>query len=110
MGTDPTRALTKRSKSLWPTGWQQNAAERVVPAGEWTQTNSPIELASGLIDGNPGVVGVSWQGGGHALEVAEVKTATQLHAAVEATGSDEARRERDALLLPVAGRDSGSGK
>ena len=110
MDTDPTQAITKRSKSLWPTGWQQNAAERIVPAGEWTQTASPLELASGLIDGNPGVVGVSWQGGGHALEAAEVKTAAQLHADIEAAGSDGARRQRDSLLLPVACRDPVSGK
>ena len=81
-----------------------------MPVGEWVQTASPIELASSLIDGNPGVVGVSWQGGGHALEVAEVKTAAQLHADIEATGSDDARRRRDSLLLPVSCRDPARGK
>ena len=75
MGTDPTRTVTKRNMALWPSSWRQNAADRIVPPGEWTQTSSAAELASGLIDGNPGVAGVSWQGGGHALEVAEVKTA-----------------------------------
>ena len=53
---------------------------------------------------------MSWQGGGHALEVAEVKTAAQLHADIEAADSDQARRERDALLLPVEGRDPYTGK
>ena len=110
MGTDPTRAITKRSMASWPNGWRENAANRIVPAGEWTQTMSAVELASGLIDGNPGVVGVSWQGGGHALEVAEVKTAARLHAEIEATASDEARRQRDSLLQPVACRDPQTGK
>ena len=95
MGTDPTKAITKRKKSLWPAGWQDNAAIRTVPDGDWSDTSDSLELASAIIDQNPAIVGVSWQGGGHALECAEVKTAAALNAQWE---SLPASLERDRLL------------
>lgn len=76
MGTDPLNAVTKRSKRQWPDGWEKNAALRIVPKGGWRQTGDAIELASAIKDGNPGGVGMDWEGNprkGHALQVAEYR-------------------------------------
>lgn len=118
MGTDPTKAITKRKKSLWPAGWEANAAIRTVPDGDWADSSDKLELASALIDGNPATVGVSWQGGGHALECAEAKTAAKLNAEVELAASaatipgakDALLRHRDRLMLPADYRDDDTGK
>ena len=66
MGTDPVNAKVNLVQSKWPKNWQANAKLRTVPADEWLQTSTALELASGICDGHPGVVGVDWQGGGHA--------------------------------------------
>ena len=67
VGSDPTQAVTVRRL---PSGWQMNAALR--KAIKWLALSTPEDLASALINGHPCVFGINWQGGGHALCVAEV--------------------------------------
>lgn len=114
MGTDPTKAITKRRKAEWPSGWQANAALRMVPDGDWSDTSNKLELATAIINANPAIVGVSWQGGGHALECTEVQTAASVASALEAwpdgPAKDAARRQHDALSLPSTYRDDDTGK
>jgi len=109
MGTDPTRAITKRKKAQWPAGWQANAALRKVPDGDWADTGDELELATAIINGNPCVVGVSWQGGGHALECVEVTTAAAANARIEAAATGAVRdfvlRQRDLLMREVVYHD-----
>jgi hypothetical protein len=69
VGSDPTKAQTV---SQLPAGWEAEAAKRKAVDGKWLSLSTPEELASALINGHACVFGVSWQGGGHALCVAEV--------------------------------------
>lgn len=109
MGTDPRMAITKRRKSEWPEGWEKNSALRKVPDGEWSSSYDKLELAGAIIDGNPTIVGVSWQGGGHALECVEVRTPARIAAVIQGA-SDDVRRQYDSLDDPTPYRDDDTGK
>jgi hypothetical protein len=70
-GTDPTNADSmKWNPSQWPAGWQANAALR--KGLELFTVDDFLGLASGVLNGHPGLLGVDCEGGGHAIGYAEV--------------------------------------
>lgn len=76
MKTDPRIAKVNLNQRSWPSGWKAEAAHHKAIEGKWLQLKSPEELASAIICGHPCSIGVSWQGGGHAIAVLEVSVAS----------------------------------
>ena len=68
--SDPTRGLYNRVQSSYPADWKVHAAQ--YKPQEWLHCPSFDELASAILSGHPGGMGVSWQGGGHALCVLQL--------------------------------------
>jgi hypothetical protein len=75
MKTDPRIAKVNLNKSSWPKDWKTEAAKHKAFEGKWLQLTTPEELASAIICGHPASIGVSWQGGGHAICCLEVSLA-----------------------------------
>ena len=77
-GVDPVRGTTNINQRSWPKGWEAEALKRTAVLETVVRCHSELELASALIDmgtddpNRPCDVGVSWQGGGHALTCLEV--------------------------------------
>ena len=77
-GCDPVAGTTNIKQGSWPAGWKEEAAKRMAAVESVVQCHSELALASALIDMGPSdphrpcTVGVSWQGGGHALSCLEV--------------------------------------
>jgi hypothetical protein len=74
-GSDPTQARVNLDTATWPADWRTRAAGFRVVRGKWLECDSILALASAVCDGHPGVMGVDWQGGGHALCVLSVESA-----------------------------------
>ncbi len=77
-GSDPINAKTNINQRSWPSAWKAEAAKRTAVVDSVLRCHSALALASALIDmgptdpNRPCDVGVSWQGGGHALTCLEV--------------------------------------
>ncbi len=77
IGEDPTTTRMNIDMRKWPANWKDEAAKRQAVLDSVVRCHSADELASALIavDNDPNRpcdVGVSWQGGGHALTCLEV--------------------------------------
>jgi len=72
LGDDPTQSITNVRRSSWPGGWETEAAKRAAVDGDYLQCGDLLAAASSIINNHPGVVGVNWRGGGHAVCCAEV--------------------------------------
>jgi len=73
---DPVAGHRARDEHEWPASWKTSAAGYKTPKTEYLDCASPDELVTGIFNGHPAVVGVDWQGGGHAicaLQVLEVR-------------------------------------
>jgi len=70
IGSDPYGPAIVQPQSAWPAGWQAEAAKR--KAVESVTAPDFLTLASGILDGHPGELGVNWQGGGHAIGCLEI--------------------------------------
>ena len=79
-GVDPVKGTTNISQNSWPANWKTEAAKRESVVDSVLRCHSELALASALIDMGPDDpcrpcdVGISWQGGGHALTCLEVGT------------------------------------
>lgn len=109
MGSDPRMAKTLRRKADWPEGWERNSSLRKVPDGEWSSSYDRLELAGSIIDGNPSIVGVNWQGGGHALQCVEVRTPAAISAVIQGA-SDKVKQQFDSLDDATPYREEDTGK
>lgn len=67
MGDNP---LTMKIVRPLKEGWQAEAAKRAKP--QPFMADNFLVMGSGVVDGHPGVIGVDWQGQGHAIGFAEV--------------------------------------
>jgi hypothetical protein len=66
-GCDPVAGLHVTNTRNFPSDWKTVAGQYRVIAGKWLDCPTFDALVSALIDGHPGVMGVNWQDGGHAL-------------------------------------------
>jgi hypothetical protein len=71
-GSDPVNAKLNLNTRQWPANWKEVAAGYKVLQGKWLECPTVVAMASAIIDGHPVVMGVNWQGGGHALCVLKV--------------------------------------
>ena len=91
MGSDPVAPTIVNPLKA---GWKQEAARRA-KAEAFTAPDF-LTLASGVLDGHPGVLGVSWQGGGHAIGVCEIGiVAAAKHAAERAASTFQTAARQD---------------
>ena len=67
-GSDPAAGNLCLQQRKWAATWKADAAKHVITG--WNECPSFESLVTGVLKGNPGVMGVDWQGGGHALAVA----------------------------------------
>jgi len=72
LGDDPTRSVTNVRRSSWPAQWKTEAAKRQAVDGDYLQCGDLLSAASSILNKHPGVLGVNWRGGGHAVCCAEV--------------------------------------
>ena len=63
--SDPVAGNLVLNQKTWSPSWQADAAKHVIDG--WHECPSFEAFVSGLLSGYPGVLGVNWQGGGHAL-------------------------------------------
>ncbi len=66
-GCDPVAGAHVTSTRGFPDDWKTTAAQYRVLDGKWLDCPTFEALVSALLEGHPGVMGVDWQGGGHAL-------------------------------------------
>ncbi len=64
-GSDPVAGRLVLQQRHWNSNWKTDAAKHVITG--WRECSAFEALVSGLLSGYPGVMGVDWQGGGHAL-------------------------------------------
>lgn len=67
-GSDPVLGALILNQHKWSPNWKTDAAKHQITG--WNECPSFESLVTGLLRGCPGVIGVNWQGGGHALAVA----------------------------------------
>ena len=65
--SDPILGVHVPDVAAWPTTWQQLAARNRTITNDWIDCANFDDVGDSLIDGWPCVIGVDWQGGGHAL-------------------------------------------
>ncbi len=70
MGTDPIHSKIINSARGLPDDWKSYAAKRM--AIESVECPDFLALASAILNDHPGELGVSWQGGGHAIGCLEI--------------------------------------
>jgi hypothetical protein len=64
-GSDPVAGSLVLNQGKWAPKWSVDAAAHTIDG--WRECASFEAFVSGLLSGYPGVLGVDWQGGGHAL-------------------------------------------
>ena len=69
-GSDPVAGNLVLNQHKWAKTWSTDAAEHAIDG--WREFASFAAFVSGILSGYPGVLGVNWQGGGHALACALV--------------------------------------
>jgi hypothetical protein len=79
MGVDPRQAQWQFNLR---SGWQAEAKKRIIPPGLWTNNQSVLDFASGIINGHPVCYGSTLPYGGHCMCALEVSLDSDGHSFV----------------------------